>query len=192
MSQAQPPPADEIGTVVDIVDTLEELVGGARRLPFTPSVVVNEEEILELVDRIRVALPDDLLTARHTLDERDQMLERAEREVTEVAARAEEEAQRVVREAQAQAERMVGDAQTQVVALVEEHVIVRTATEQAQALVTAAEQQAATERSAADDYAREVMQRLDEQLSRWLATVREGLQSLPQPSPPARGRRRKR
>ncbi len=174
-----PPPPDELGTVVDIVDALEELVGAARRLPFTPSVVVNEEEILELVDRIRVALPDDLMTARHTLDERDQILDRAEREVAEVTARAGEEAARVVREAQAQA-----------AALVDEHAIVSTATERARVLVGEAEQHAATQRAAADDYAREVMQRLEEQLERWLATVREGLQSLPEP-PRARGRRRK-
>ncbi len=180
MSQAQPP-SDEIGTVVDIVDTLEELVGGARRLPFTPSVVVNEEEILELVDRIRVALPDDLMSARHTLDERDQMLDRAEREVAEVSARAAEEAARVVREAQAQAG-----------ALVEEHVIVHAATEQAHALVADAERHAAAQRAAADDYARDVIRRLEEQLERWLGTVREGLQSLPVPDAPAKGRRRKR
>jgi cell division septum initiation protein DivIVA len=179
MSQAHPPSADELGTVVDIVDTLEELVGGARRLPFTPSVVVNEEEILELVDRIRVALPDDLVTARHTLDERDQILERAGRDVAEVTARAEEEAERIVRESRAQA-----------ASLIDEHAIVRAATEQAQTLVAQAEQNAAAQRAAADDYAREVMQRLEEQLERWLTTVREGLQSLPQA--PARGRRRKR
>jgi hypothetical protein len=179
MSSPTPPSNDELATVVDIVDTLEELVGGARRLPFTPSVVVNEEEILELVDRIRVALPDDLLTARHTLDERDQILERAEHEVAEVTARAGEEAARTVREAQAQA-----------ASLVAEHAIVATATEQARARVSDAEQHAALQRTAADDYAREVMQRLEEQLERWLGTVREGVQSLP-PPPRARGRRRK-
>ena len=176
---ATPPSSDELGTVVDIVDTLEELVGAARRLPFTPSVVVNEEEILELVDRIRVALPDDLVTARHTLDERDQILDRAEHEMAEVTARAAEEAARLVREASAQAAALVAD-----------QAIVATATEQAGALVADAEQQATAQREAADDSAREVMQRLKEQLERWLGTVREGLQSLPQPPAP-RGRRRK-
>jgi cell division septum initiation protein DivIVA len=179
MSQTPPPAADEAGTVLDIVDTLEELVGGARRLPFTPSVVVNEDEILELVDRIRVALPDDLTTARHTVDERDEMLERAAREAAELTGRAEEEASRRVREAQAQA-----------AMLVDEHAIVLTATAKANELLTDAQTQAASERAAADDYAHEVMQRLEDQLERWLGTVREGLQSLPQKSPP--GRRRKR
>jgi hypothetical protein len=179
MTQTQPPLGDDLTAVLDIVDTLEELVGGARRLPFTPSVVVNEEEILELVDRIRVALPDDLVSARHIVDERDQILERAEREIADISARTEEAAARQLREAQAQA-----------ASLVEEHVIVSTATERARVLLADAEQSAAAERAAADDYAREVVQRLEEQLERWLGTVREGLQSLPQP-PRARGRRRK-
>ena len=177
---SQPTPGDELTTAVDIVDLLEELLGSARRLPFTPSVVVNEEEILELVDRIRVALPDDLVSARHTLDERDQILARAEREVAEVTSRAEQEATR-----------LVGDATAQAMALVDEHAILRTASEQARALVADADQHAAAQRGAADDYAREVMQRLEEQLERWLTTVREGVASLPQPVT-ARTRRRKR
>jgi hypothetical protein len=179
MSQTPPPAADESGTVLDIVDTLEELVGGARRLPFTPSVVVNEDEILELVDRIRVALPDDLTAARHMVDEREEVLERAAHEAAELTTRAEEEAARRVREAQAHA-----------VALVDEHAIVLTATAKAHELVAQAQAQAASERAAADDYAHEVMQRLEDQLERWLGTVREGLQSLPQKAPS--GRRRKR
>jgi hypothetical protein len=177
---SQPTPGDELTTVVDIVDLLEELLGSARRLPFTTSVVVNEEEILELVDRIRVALPDDLVSARHTLDERDQILARAEREVAEVTSRAEQEATR-----------LVGDATAQATALVDDHAILRTASEQARALVADADQHAAAQRAAADDYAREVMQRLEEQLERWLTTVREGAASLPQPAA-ARPRRRKR
>jgi hypothetical protein len=179
MSQTPPQAVDESGTVLDIVDTLEQVVGSARRLPFTPSVVVNEDEILELVDRIRVALPDDLTTARHTVDERDEMLERAAREGAELTTRAEEEAARLVREARAHA-----------ATLVDEHAIVLTATARAHDLVGEAEKQAASERSAADDYAHEVMQRLEDQLERWLGTVREGLQSLPQKTQP--GRRRKR
>jgi cell division septum initiation protein DivIVA len=121
------------------------------------------------------------MSARHTRDERDQWLERVQREIAGATGRAEEEAARVLREAQAQA-----------AALVEEHVILRTASDKARALVADAEQHAAAQRSAADDYAREVMHRLEEQLDRWLATVREGLQTLPQPPESARGRRRKR
>jgi len=98
-----------------------------------------------------------------------------------------EEADRIVG---ADIARQVRDAQARDASLVDEHVIVGAATERARVLIAEAEQSAAAERTAADDYAREVVQRLEEQLERWLGTVREGLQSLPQP-PRARGRRRK-
>ena len=176
---AAPPPPDDIGIVVDVVDALEELLGGARRLPFTPNVVVNEEEILELVDRIRVALPDDLVTARHMLDERDGMLDRAAADSADLGRRAQEEADRLVREAHAHAAALVAD-----------HEIVRAATERATEIVTEAEERATMERSGADDYAREVMGRLEEQLDRWLRTVREGMQELP--AKPRAARRTKR
>ena len=181
MSATPPAGGDEVTTVLDVVDTLEELVGAARRVPFTTTVVVNEEDILELVDRIRVSLPDDLRSARHALDEREEMLDRAGREAAETNARAVEEAERLVREARAEAERLVSD-----------HVIVATATEQARTTIDEADRHATAQRAAADEYAREVMRRLEEQLERWLGTVREGLSALPaaQPATPPRRRHR--
>lgn len=172
-------PADELGTVVDVLNALEELLGASRSLPFTSSVVVNEEEIIELADRIRLSLPDEVVRARHTLDERDQLLDRAARDADELLARAGEEAERLVREAHARA-----------ADLVDEHAVLRAATEKANEVGAAADEHAASQRRAADDYAREVMQRLEEQLERWLATVREGISALPEQ--PQSGRRRKR
>ena len=166
---AEPPPRDDLGDAVDVINTLEELLAASRRMPFTANVVVNEEEILELVDRIRVTLPDELLSARHTLDERDQIVDRAAQEAAELNRRATEEAERMVREAQAHAS-----------ALVAEHAILSAATAQAEELLAAAQEQAAAQRRAVDDYAREVMERLEEQLERWLGTVREGIGALPE------------
>ena len=176
---AEPPPPDDLHDVVDVINALEELLAASRRMPFTANVVVNEEEILELVDRIRVTLPEDLVSARHTLDEREQIIDRAAQDAAELSRRATEEAERMVREAQAHAS-----------ALVAENAILRAATAQAEELVTAAQEQAAAQRTAADDYAREVMERLEEQLDRWLGTVREGIGALPE-GPQARKRRKR-
>jgi membrane protein involved in colicin uptake len=167
--------ADELIPVLDVLDTLEELVGAARRVPLTSNVVLNEEDVIELVDRIRVSLPDDLRAARHALEEREQLMERASREAenlterstrdaTELAQRSAEEAERAVREARARAEELVAD-----------HAITRDATERARTTVAEAERYAAEQREQADAYAREVVTRLAEQLERWLDTVRGGL-----------------
>jgi hypothetical protein len=180
----------ELRTVMDVVDTLEELVGSGRRVPFTPSIVVNEEEILELVDRIRVSLPEDLVAAQHTVEEREQLLARAAREALETSTRAEHAAAALTERAVEEAERVVREAQARAADLIAENAITRSATDRARMVVDEAEQHAAAQRSAADDYTREVMGRLAEQLERWLGTVREGLGTLPEAPPEKRRRKR--
>ncbi len=54
-------------SIIDVIDELETLVAGGRRVPFTPSVVVNEEEALELIDRARLELPEEIRQARYTV-----------------------------------------------------------------------------------------------------------------------------
>src|ERR1700689_4578134 len=95
-------------TVIDLVDQLEELVSTGRRVPFTAGVVVNEDEVLELIDRTRLGLPDELLQARHLLDDQRRVVVEAEQEAERILSRADAEAQRVIEEAQARAAVMVG------------------------------------------------------------------------------------
>jgi vacuolar-type H+-ATPase subunit H len=155
-------------TVIDLVDQLEELVSTGRRVPFTAGVVVNEDEVLELVDRTRLALPDELMQARHLLEDQRRVLDEAEQEAERILSRAESEVDRIVGEAQARAAVMVGD-----------HALVEQAREHAATLIAEAEERAAKTCSDADAYAREVMLRLEDQLMRAATTVRKGIDALP-------------
>jgi vacuolar-type H+-ATPase subunit H len=161
-------PAGIDPTVIDLVDQLEELVSTGRRVPFTAGVVVNEDEILELVDRTRLALPDELMQARHLLEDQRRVLMEAEQEAERILSRAESEVDRVVAEAQARAAVMVRD-----------HSLVEQAREHAATLIAEAEERAAKTCSDADAYAREVMLRLEDQLMRAATTVRKGIDALP-------------
>ncbi len=76
-------------TVIDLVDQLEELVSTGRRVPFTAGVVVNEDEVLELIDRTRLALPDELTQARHLLEDQRRVLVDADQEAERILTRAE-------------------------------------------------------------------------------------------------------
>ena len=78
-------------TVIDLVDQLEELVSTGRRVPFTAGVVVNEDEVLELIDRTRLGLPDELTQARHLLEDQRRVLVDAEQEAERILTRAETE-----------------------------------------------------------------------------------------------------
>lgn len=172
----------EMQSVLELMDVLEDMVASARRVPLSASVVVNEDELLELLDRIRVGLPDELVQARHTVDDGERILSGAH-----------EDAERTLNAAEAEAQRMLREAHEQAAALVSQHHIVTQAQTHADALVADAEERAARVRLEADSYARDVMSHLDEQLSRALHTVRRGLETLPGSQAPAgRGLRRRR
>ena len=167
-------------TVIDLVDQLEELVSTGRRVPFTGGVVVNEDELLELIDRTRLALPDELMQARHLLEDQRRVLIDAEQEGERILSRAETEAARLVEEAQARAAVMVG-----------EHALSEQAREHAATVLAEAEERAAKTCSEADAYARDVMVRLEDQLMRAATTVRKGIDALPV-EPGSRRKRRER
>jgi hypothetical protein len=155
-------------TVIDLVDQLEEIVSTGRRVPFTAGVVVNEEEILELIDRTRLALPDELMQARHLLEDQRRVLAEADQEAERILSRADAEVARIVEEAEARA-----------AVLVSEHALAEQAREHAATLIAEAEERAAKTCSDADAYAREVMLRLEDQLMRAATTVRKGIDALP-------------
>jgi hypothetical protein len=155
-------------TVIDLVDQLEELVSTGRRVPFTAGVVVNEDELLELIDRTRLGLPDELMQARHLLEDQRRVLVETEQEAERILSRADGEAARIIGEAEARAAVMVGD-----------HAIAEQAQEHAATVLAQAEERAAKTCNEADAYAREVMLRLEDQLMRAATTVRKGIDALP-------------
>ena len=155
-------------SVVDLIDAIEGMVVSGRRVPFSANVVVNEDETLELIDRARLGLPTELVRARHTLGEREHIIEDAEGEAKTILDAAQKDAHALIVEAQERATRLVA-----------EHEILRTAQERADTIVIEAEDRAEATRAEADTYAREVMEELDNRLTKSLATVRKGLETLP-------------
>ncbi len=95
---------------------LERLVGGAKTVPLSASVMLNRAEIDGIVADLREALPDELTQARWVVKERDEILERAQVDADEILSDARTERDRlisqqaVVQGADAEAERVVGDA----------------------------------------------------------------------------------
>jgi hypothetical protein len=167
-------------TVIDLVDQLEELVTTGRRVPFTAGVVVNEDELLELIDRTRLGLPDELVQARHLLEDQRRVVVEAQQEAERILSRADTESQRLVEEAKARAAVMVGD-----------HEIADQARAHAATLLADAEERAAKTCADADAYARDVMVRLEDQLMRAATIVRKGIEALPV-EPASKRKRRER
>lgn len=98
---------------------LEELLQAARTMPLSSSVLVNREEVLELVQEMREALPEEVKQARWVVKDREQLLAKARRDAEGIIQQALNEQARlvsqedVVQESVREAERVVAEAREQ-------------------------------------------------------------------------------
>jgi len=96
-----------------------DLVGNARPMPLSASVMVNRDEVLELVEEALSRLPEELRAARWLLREREEFLAKVQREGDDILdaarVRAERMVQRteVVRNAQHTARQVIDEAETE-------------------------------------------------------------------------------
>lgn len=142
--------------ILYLLDQLEEVLGAGSRLPLTSRTLVDEQEILDILDQIRVSIPDELKAARRLTQDRDQ----------------------VIADAHAEAERILRQADSQVAERVAEHHLVRIAEQRAADIEDRALRHAADVRREADAYAYRVLQKLREQVGQVAQTVDRGLSEL--------------
>ena len=146
----------------EAIDRLEYLIAHSRQIPLTRTVVIDQEEALACIDDLRLSLPDEIKQARWTLQEQ----------------------QRLLSEAQAEAARTVSKASERAQTMIGQHDLVKRAEKQAEAMLRDASAKAEEIRRAADRYAGDVMQSLESQLLRTMATVKKGVEALR--TPPAK------
>ena len=67
-------------TVLDLLDELEDIVDTAPNVPLTGKIMVESSEVLEIVDDIRKALPEDVKQAKWLKDEKERILAEAKKQ----------------------------------------------------------------------------------------------------------------
>jgi cell division septum initiation protein DivIVA len=142
--------------ILHLVDRLEEVFNDGRPIPLTRKLAVDEDRILELIDQMRVSIPDEVKKAQQILNQRDKIL-----------AQAQEEAQRTVQLAQERA-----------VQQVERETLVEQARLRAGEIIKQAEADAEAIRAEADDYVLDVLEKLETETARSLNTIRNGINKL--------------
>jgi cell division septum initiation protein DivIVA len=142
--------------ILYLLDQLEEVLGAGSRVPLTSRTLVDEQEILDILDQIRVSIPDEIKAARRLTQDRDQML-----------ADARAEGDRILRDADAQAAERIAD-----------HSLVRAAEQRAADIEDRALRQAEDVRHEADAYAYRVLEKLREQIAQVAQTVDRGMAEL--------------
>ena len=142
--------------ILHLVDRLEEVFNAGRPIPLTRLLTVDEDRVLELIDQMRVSIPDEVKKAQQVLAQRDRIL-----------AQAQEEAARTVQLAKEKVDQMV-----------ERDSVTMAAQSRAEQILQNAKADAERVRADADDYALEILTRLETELTKTLTQVRNGIAKL--------------
>ncbi len=142
--------------ILHLVDRLEELFNSGFHIPLTNETAVNEERFLELIDQLRIAIPEEVKKAQQVMTQKERYL-----------AQAQEEAQRTVNIARERVE-----------SLVQHDSITSAAEGRAEQIVQQAREDASSIRSEADEYVLESLSRLEAEMSHLLLQVRNGIAKL--------------
>lgn len=141
-----------------LIDQLEALVEKAPEVPLMGKVLVDADELFDLLDIIRTAIPEEVKRAEAVSSEREKMIE----------------------EGREQAERMIAKAEEYAAKLVKNSEIYRQAEEESKLLLEESRKQAQEIRLGAEEYAHQILSNLHQALSKTLAVVEEGQAQLKQ------------
>jgi cell division septum initiation protein DivIVA len=139
--------------IMFLLERLESLVATGTGVPATRKVLVDKDAVLELIDQLRVAVPEEIHAAKRINAESERIIEKANEEAGHIAARAQE-----------QATYLIGERGLTEVAQAEGRRIVAEASEAADGV-----------RSGADAYAAQVLESLEAEVRKALSGIEKGI-----------------
>jgi regulator of protease activity HflC (stomatin/prohibitin superfamily) len=144
--------------ILQLIDRLEELFNDAKAVPFTHNVVVDEDRMLELIDQMRIAIPDEVKKAQQVVAQRDR-----------VQAQAQEEANRTLQLARDKADQ-----------LTQKDMISQEAQRRAEQIISQARAEAEAIRADADNYVLDTLMQLQDQIAKLSNQVNNGIHMVQQ------------
>jgi cell division septum initiation protein DivIVA len=151
--------------ILHLVDRLEELFNQSRPLPFTHNVIVDEDRMLDIIDQMRISIPEEVKKAQQVFTQRDRVL-----------AQAQEEAGRKLSLAQEKADQ-----------LVEKDFVVQDAQKRGNVIIEQARIEADNIRAGADQYAMDKLMELERSVQVLINQIRNGMRVLDEMQPPNPG-----
>lgn len=142
--------------LLSALNELEELIEGSGKIPLTRKVMVDEDRILDLLDRIRTTIPEEIRQAKWIIQEREKVLDDSQKE-----------AMRILEDVQKQVERKADDSE-----------VVRQAKAAAEEIVAKSEAVAREMREGARSYADEILGNLQESLGKIIGQIEHGRSEL--------------
>jgi vacuolar-type H+-ATPase subunit H len=143
--------------ILHLIDQLEALLNEGSHPPLMgKKVLIDEQRAWEVIDQMRVSIPEEVKKAKRINQERDRIIAQANEEGTRIVELAKDEAQQLASETE----------------------IAHQAQSRANTIVERAQREADALKADADDYTVQVLGKLEEDLAKALSIVRNGLLKL--------------
>ena len=136
-----------------LLERLESQIATGTGVPRTRKVLVDKDAVLDLIDQLRVAVPEEVHAAKRINAEGERIIEKANEEAARIAARAQEQA----------------------AYLIGERGLTETAEAEGRRIVDGAQRVADDVRLGADEYAAEILEGLESEVRKALAGIEKGI-----------------
>ena len=153
--------------IINIMDRLEALITTSLRVPVTQRTLLDGKKVQELMDQLRLAVPQDVKAAEEILMKKDEILNHAEAVRRHAKTQAEEEFRvrlqqtEVMKEAKRKSEEILEEADRKTTRMISQ-----------------ADVEVRTKRAEADAYAAKTLHNLERQLASNLTSIRNGMALL--------------
>ena len=121
--------------ITDLVEELEDIVETASQIPLTNKVMIEREEMLEILNEIKIQIPGEIAEAQQISSDKERIIKEAN-----------EEADKIITSARSHAEKIIAEDE-----------LVREATERSKQILNSAKEESTQIREGARDYADELL-----------------------------------
>ena len=142
--------------ILHLVARLEELFNESKPIWFTHNVIVDEDRMLDLIDQMRVTIPDEIKKSQQLLAQRDRILAQAQEEASRTIALAREKAEKIV----------------------EDDPITAAAKTKAEEIIAQARAESEKTKKEADEYVLQILTTMDEEIEKISNQVKNGILAI--------------
>ncbi len=142
--------------IFTLLENLENLLEESQKIPFSKKVVVDRDELSEIVEDIRLKLPDEIKQAKWVKEER----------------------QRIIADAAKEADNIIKDAEAKIVSMIDDHEITRQALSQKEEIIEMADKVSREISVGTREYADALLERLEDILKETIGVISSNRREL--------------
>ena len=142
--------------ILELIDRLEDLFNESHSVPFTHSVIVDEDRMLDIIDQMRVSIPDEIKKAEQIINQKERFLAQAQEDAARITNIARERSVKAVRNED----------------------VFKEANETAQQLISSAEEEKRTIKKETNDYIVSSLEEFENQLLLLVKQVQNGIATV--------------